>query len=337
MFGRFALAWDEFQPKMAGRFKSLLQSGDFSDVTLVSKDNTRVKAHKVILGSGSKFFKEILSHMDNHPNPLIYMMGVDLEVMEMIINFLYMGKVEVKQEMIEVFMKTATELQIDGLHSKEVEMSGEIKRPLIETESETQFNVRFGAGGMKANDNVSEMFNVKKKKKKKPTQEVLSEVKTNKLVLDANNYEVKAKIPGVVDMDKVNYSLSDFQYPCDLCEFVTDRRKDLRYHMGEKHRHEQDNLKIENSFAKKREDGLYWCSLCEKKFGDPSNSRRHVKKVHYKILHFCTDCNYSSINKAYVKDHHNSEHLGMKFPCSLCSYQAKTPSTLRIHEKSTHE
>ena len=79
MFGRFALAWDEFQPKMAGRFKSLLQSGDFSDVTLVSKDNTRVKAHKVILGGGSKFFKEILSHMDNHPNPLIYMMGVDLE------------------------------------------------------------------------------------------------------------------------------------------------------------------------------------------------------------------------------------------------------------------
>ena len=324
MFGRFALTWDEFEPKIAGRFKSLLQSGDFSDVTLVSKDNTKLKAHKVILGSGSKFFKEILSHMDNHPHPLIYMMGVDLEVLEAIINFLYIGKVEVKQEMIEVFMKTATELQIDGLHSKEMEMCEEIKHPLItsETKTETQFNVRFGAGGIKASNEMNEMFNVKKKNKKKPNQEVFREVKPIE--------------PNKPASDTTNYSLSDLQYPCDLCEFVTDRRRDLRYHMGEKHRHEQDNLKTD-SLVKRGEDGLYWCSLCEKKFGDPSNSRRHVKKVHYKILHFCTDCNYSSINKNYVRDHHNSEHLGMKFPCSQCSYQAKFPATLRIHEKSTHE
>ena len=323
MFGRFALTWDEFEPKIAGRFKSLLQSGDFSDVTLVSKDNTKLKAHKVILGSGSRFFKEILSHMDNHPHPLIYMMGVDLEVLEAIINFLYIGKVEVKQEMIEVFMKTATELQIDGLHSKEMEMCEEIKHPLItsETKTETQFNVRFGAGGLKASSEMSEMFNVKKTKKK-PNQEVFREVKPIE--------------PNKPASDTTNYSLSDLQYPCDLCEFVTDRRRDLRYHMGEKHRHEQDNLKTD-SLVKRGEDGLYWCSLCEKKFGDPSNSRRHVKKVHYKILHFCTDCNYSSINKNYVRDHHNSEHLGMKFPCSQCSYQAKFPATLRIHEKSTHE
>ena len=66
MFGKFALTWDEFQPTMAGRFKSLLQSSEFSDVTLVAKDNTRLEAHKVILGSGSRFFKEILSHMETH-------------------------------------------------------------------------------------------------------------------------------------------------------------------------------------------------------------------------------------------------------------------------------
>ena len=322
MFGRFALTWDEFEPKMAGRFKSLLQSGDFSDVTLVAKDNTRLKAHKVILGSGSKFFNDILSHMDNHPHPLIYMMGVDMEVLEAIISFLYIGKVEVKQEMIEVFMKTATELQIDGLHSKEMEKSDVIKQSLITPETESQFNVRFGAEGLKASSEMSEMFNVKKKKKKTPSQEVF--------------HDVKPIEPTKPVVDTTNYSLSDLQYPCDFCEFVTDRRKDLRYHMGEKHRHEQDNLKTD-SFVKKGEDGLYWCSLCEKKFGDPSNSRRHVKKVHYKILHFCTDCNYSSINKEYVRDHHNSEHLGMKFPCSQCSYQAKFPYTLRIHEKSTHE
>ena len=81
MLGRFALAWDEFQAKMAERFKTLLHSGEFSDVTLVAKDNTRLKVHKVILASGSGFFKDIMSQMDNHPNALIYMMGMDLEVL----------------------------------------------------------------------------------------------------------------------------------------------------------------------------------------------------------------------------------------------------------------
>ena len=77
MLGRFALAWDEFQAKMAERFKTLLHSGEFSDVTLVAKDSTRLKVHKVILASGSGFFKDIMSQMDNHPNALIYMIGMD--------------------------------------------------------------------------------------------------------------------------------------------------------------------------------------------------------------------------------------------------------------------
>ena len=68
MIGRFALAWDEFQAKMAERFKTLLHGGEFSDVTLVAKDSTCLKVHKVILASGSGFFKDIMSQMENHPN-----------------------------------------------------------------------------------------------------------------------------------------------------------------------------------------------------------------------------------------------------------------------------
>ena len=136
MPGNFALTWDEFQPKMAGRFESLLQSRDFSDVTLVSKDNTRMKAHKVILGSGSTFFNEVLSHMKDHPHPLIYLMGVEVEVLEAIMSFLYLGQVEVKQEMIQDFMKTATDLQIDGLHTKDLDVNEkeETKRPFLDVE-----------------------------------------------------------------------------------------------------------------------------------------------------------------------------------------------------------
>ena len=316
MPGKFALTWDEFQPKMAGRFESLLQSREFSDVTLVSKDNTRMKAHKVILGSGSTFFSEVLSHMKDHPHPLIYLMGVEVEVLEAIMSFLYLGQVEVKQEMIQDFMKTATELQIDGLHSKDLEVVAEkeeTKRPFIVNETETQFDVRYTEVASK----MSDMFNIKKR----PAREILHEEKP----IDINPL-----------LETRGDSSHNQHFPCDLCDFVSERKKDLRYHMGERHRHEQASVKIE-TFSKKSEDGLYWCTQCPKKFTDPSNSRRHMAKVHYKILHFCTDCNYSSTEKAYIKHHHNNVHLGMKFPCNQCDHEATSPVILRMHERSAHE
>ena len=316
MLGKFALTWDQFQPKIAGRFENLFQSREFSDVTLVSKDNTRMKAHKVILGSGSNFFNEVLSDMKDHPHPLIFLMGVEVEVLEAIMRFLYLGQVEVKQEMIQDFMKTATELQIDGLHSKDLDVNEkeETKGPFIVNETETQFDVRYTA---ETASKMSDMFNIKKR----PAREISEE-----RPIDINPLETKGD---------VSHSLQ-FPFPCDLCDFVSERKRDLRYHMGEKHRHEKASVKIE-TFSKKSEDGLYWCSACPKKFTDASNSRRHMAKVHYKILHFCTDCNYSSTEKAYVKHHHNNVHLGMTFPCHQCDHEATSPVILRMHEKSAHE
>ena len=327
MLGKFALTWDEFQPKMAGRFESLLQSREFSDVTLVSKDNTRTKAHKVILGSGSTFFNKILCDLKDHPHPLIYLMGVEVEVLEAIMSFLYLGEVEVRQELIQDFMRTASELQIDGLHSmKDLEVNGkeETKQPFIANETETKFDVR----STEAASKMSDMFNIKKR----PAQEMPNEDsndmhpvrETERTRLDINPLETKWD------------SSHNLLFPCDLCDFVSERKRDLRYHMGEKHRHEQASLKMK-TFIKKGKDGLYWCTVCPKKFSDASNSRRHMAKVHYKILHFCTDCNYSSTEKAYVKHHHNNVHLGMKFPCGQCDHEATSPVILRIHERSAHE
>ena len=346
MLGSFALTWDEFQPKMAARFESLLQTSEFSDVTLVAKDNSRVKAHKVILesgstftflvftcffsssfslvshfckvilGSGSTFFNQILTHMKDNPHPLIYLMGVELEVLEAIMSFLYLGQVEINQEMIQAFMETATALQIDGLHTKaleEVKEKEETHLPFIINETETQFDVRC-AGGVDAA--ASEMFNIKKK----PSREMPLEKEPN----DFNSLETKVNPP------------DNLQFPCDSCDFISERKRDLRYHMGEKHRHEQVNVKIE-TYSKKGKDGLYLCTMCPKKFTDPSNLRRHMAKEHYKILHFCTDCNYSAKRKEDIKHHHNNVHLGMKFPCTQCDHEASSPYILRIHERSKHK
>ena len=77
MLGKFALTWDEFQPKMGGRFENLLQSSEFSDVTLVAKDNSRVKAHKVILESVSTFTFLVFTFLQGDPRKRLHLLQPD--------------------------------------------------------------------------------------------------------------------------------------------------------------------------------------------------------------------------------------------------------------------
>ena len=233
MLVSFALTWDEFQPKMAARFENLLQSSEFSDVTLVSKDNTRIKAHRVILSSGSIFFNDVLSHMKDNPHPIIYLMGVEVEVLEAIMSFFYLGEVEMKQERIQTFMETATQLQVDGLHTNDrgekEKDEMDPKQPFLINETKTKFDVKSGGVDVEASD----MFDIKKKS----AQEFFGgEEEPN----DFNTLETKVNL----------------QFPCDLCDFISERTNDLRNHMRDKHRHEQASVKTE-SFSKKGEDGLY--------------------------------------------------------------------------------
>ena len=133
MMGKFALAWDEFQWNVSRKIQLLLEDQEFTDVTLVSKDKTKIKAHKIILSMSSNFFKEVLS--DNpHPHPLLYLGGVDHQVLQAIVEFLYLGKVEVKQECLQDFMDTALALQIEGLDSKTEPGSQEDNTTYLNTE-----------------------------------------------------------------------------------------------------------------------------------------------------------------------------------------------------------
>ena len=75
----YQLTRNDFELCTKNAFKNLLGEEDFSDVTLACSDNKQVKAHKVILGACSPFFKEILLR-NPHQHPLIYLKGISTGV-----------------------------------------------------------------------------------------------------------------------------------------------------------------------------------------------------------------------------------------------------------------
>ena len=121
---KFCLNWSDFQKNITTSINDF--KGEFCDVTLVSEDNTKIQAHKVILAASSNFFRDIL-RQNPHPNPLLYMRGIKDDQLSAVVDFMYNGKANVAQDDLEVFLQLTAELQLKGLSSTEPEPDKDLK------------------------------------------------------------------------------------------------------------------------------------------------------------------------------------------------------------------
>merc|ERR1712013_97281 len=110
---KFCLKWNDFESNVSVAFRELREEKDFFDVTLACEDS-QVSAHKVILSACSPFFRSVL-RKNPHQHPLLYMKGVKYQEMLAVLNFMYMGEVNVAQEDLNSFLAVAEDLRVKGL------------------------------------------------------------------------------------------------------------------------------------------------------------------------------------------------------------------------------
>ena len=111
---KFCLRWNDFQMNASNAFNKLRKDKDFLDITLVSEDGEHISAHKVVLSASSDFFKDTLK-MTNHPNPMFFLSGFHSKILTAVLDYVYNGEVNIFQEEIDEFLKSAEKLKIDGL------------------------------------------------------------------------------------------------------------------------------------------------------------------------------------------------------------------------------
>ena len=102
-----------FQTKVSERYQNVRSSSDFSDVTLVSEDYGRIDAHKVILATASRVFKDMFQSL-NHANPMIFMREVTANQLNSLMQLIYFGETTVNQDQIEGVLQLMEEMQLDG-------------------------------------------------------------------------------------------------------------------------------------------------------------------------------------------------------------------------------
>ncbi|XP_019880594.1 protein tramtrack, beta isoform isoform X12 [Aethina tumida] len=110
---QFSLHWDNFHNNMSSGMNSLLENEDLVDVTLAVEGKC-LKAHKVVLSVCSPYFKELFK---NNPcqHPIVFMKDVSYVALSDLLQFMYQGEVQVSQDNLTSFIKTAEALQIKGL------------------------------------------------------------------------------------------------------------------------------------------------------------------------------------------------------------------------------
>ncbi|XP_076042547.1 uncharacterized protein LOC143026294 isoform X2 [Oratosquilla oratoria] len=110
---RFLLKWNNHQSNLVNVFDQLYEQEAFTDVTLAC-DGRTFAAHKVILSACSPYFQGLfLKNPCNHP--IIFMKDVRSSDMEALLAFMYRGEINVHQQDLASFLKTAESLQIKGL------------------------------------------------------------------------------------------------------------------------------------------------------------------------------------------------------------------------------
>jgi len=110
------ISHEQFNEFTGSVFNILYSAHEFTDVTLVCDEDKQIEAHKVILSSSSKLFRRILIK-NRHKHPLIYLNGVSYEILQSIVQFLYIGQVDISKDHLPLFIKTAGELEVNGLDS----------------------------------------------------------------------------------------------------------------------------------------------------------------------------------------------------------------------------
>ena len=95
---------------------NLLTTGESSDVTLVSDDQVKYKAHKFILKQCSKVFESILEETCDTKS-IVFLRGVNHLDLRCILEFIYCGQTTIDQDRMQDFLKAGKDLMVNEMEN----------------------------------------------------------------------------------------------------------------------------------------------------------------------------------------------------------------------------
>ena len=319
MTDAYTFSWREFQGNLKATFKEFRKSSEFSDVTLVCGDGVQVEGHKMILASGSDFFRTLLRGHTHQAHPLIYLRGVQSRCFLAIVDYIYRGEATVPQGDLEEFLANAEEFGLQGL--KQV-AAGEMDK-FEGAENETQ----------DGHENMEELA--------KPDDGEVSRMENENCEIPITESFITASVT------------STMSYGCNQCEFFTETNAALKEH--EQNLHSEINPEdckdaIQDERCKLEEKLPFFCNYCDfeskelyhfnlhKQKGHNRSSKRRLPRHSLNSKLTCVKCDFTTRRKSELKVHTVQKHnKGTIFECNLCDFKTLRSIYLEGHKETKHE
>ena len=211
------LVREDFSFQASKTLSSLFDQPDFSDVTLVCEDQKQILAHKVVLSSGSSFFKSIFS-VNPHPRPLLYL-RVKFSDLQAIVRFVYTGQCKVGRDELDRFLEIANNLEIVGIaHEEDIKVSELPNHDDLE-------NANDEADAKVISESVFENLNEQTDVERACGNNILKE-KNNDITRETE----RENLNGIKREPKERVGIS-----CNECKQIFATQSDLTEHMSKEH------------------------------------------------------------------------------------------------------
>ena len=270
--------------------KDMLNQKLFTDVTLACNDDKQVDAHRIILSSQSSFFRRILKVNDRR-DILIYLPSVSSCELEIILEFVYSGQMEISEQDVDKFIMFGKMFEIKSLMDLEMNHASDpdFASKIIETGYEGH--------GLLINKSL------------------LKRLPNGKFPCGQCDYQSVRKIGVKRHEDAVHLGI---KYDCNECPKAYSNQDELKLHKKSAHEGvfyqcEQCNKTFPQHktllLHEREHQGIVTkCTQCEKSFNNVTALNYHINKQHEGLKYVCDLCNFKTKKIFRFKEHKGTVH-----------------------------
>ena len=325
--------WREFPDHLKLLFLELFRTESHADVTLLSTDEVKFQAHKVVLSGCSPVLKKVI---DSRPpgEALVYQTGIESPELESILHLMYVGEGKFYEERRGEFVRAATDLEIEQIGDNDVAWHN------FSDHLKTLLEDLFRTGV------YSDVTLISEDK---------TQFRAHKIVLSACSPVLKEIIDSNPEGEHLVYhtgierpeleSMLHSMYIGE--EKMNGQRREHFYRVAKElgvneHFQFRDYKTAGKPYLKRHIQSLhkgirYQCHQCDYKAAEKYYLRKHMKSIHEGILYPCNQCEYKAMERRSLKRHIEAKHEGVRYPCPDCDYKATEKGNLRRHLHVIHK
>ena len=271
---KYNLKFIDFESNVRDYFKNLREDQRLFDVTLATEDGQEMKAHKIVLSTGSDFFNDIFSR-NNHSNMYIFLKGVSGSQLEQVIDFLYYGETSITQDEMKQFFETSKLLQVKGLQG-DIQGSGQSIQDK-DTNDENEKANQSTQNNIDNQDTIVDSFN-------SIDSSTDDNFDTKRPVLN-DNKDLDHQVGEMIEKTE------EGKWKCKVCGKLAIQKIQTQNH------------------AETHIKGLsFGCHLCSKTCSTRQYLRQHISHNHSGGIFTCTVCDKAGMNRRVYQSHNNKYH-----------------------------